>query len=523
MLIPSWINHLGGIAAVEIPRGIGGARLPSIVLPRLALPSRGSLKAAALAVGLTAFTSLLVVAGGPALRLGVAFAATVLLVTLTLIRPSLGVVATLVYLVFLATLRRVLLPVAPWMAGDPLLLVAPFIATLLIVKALVLDSRRVAPDVISKLVVVVLAITVAQVANPQGGGIAAGISGLMFMAVPLLWFFVGREFIRSTDIDRLLAVVVALGTVVACYGLGQNLLGHPSWDVEWLHLPGVVNYSSLAVEDETRAFATFASFGEYGLFLGSALVAAVALCMKGRLVAALPIPLLAVALFLSSGRQPLILASLAIVVMIGMRTGRPRTALLVTVVAGTITFAAVYLGSSFLSSAGSSSSSALVSHQLGGIANPLDPESSTLLIHLELAIAGVKAGVTHPLGQGTAVTNGAAGLVEDALTRDVGLDAENTLGEGSSGTDVDISNAFVAFGVVGGAIYALLILVVGVRAVGGFFGGRPELLPIVGILVVNLGQWANGGNYALASLIWLLIGVVAATRPSGDVTPLAVR
>jgi hypothetical protein len=36
------------------------------------------------------------------------------------------------------------------------------------------------------------------------------------------------------------------------------------------------------------------------------------------------------------------------------------------------------------------------------------------------------------------------------------------------------------------------------------------MLPIIGVLVVGLGQWLIGGHYALAPVTWLLIGAVAA-------------
>lgn len=490
------------------------------VLPGLWRPDRTSVTAATLAVALTAFSSLLVVAGGAWIRLTLALAVAALLVTLALTRPALGVIATFVYLVFMAMLRRMLLPEAPWISADPMLLVAPIVAVVLMLKAFVLDGHRWAPGAISKFVVLLLAVTFVEVFNPQGGGISAGISGLMFMAVPLFWFFVGREYLRPADVERLMIAVVVLGTIVACYGLWQILVGDPPWDVNWLHTPGASSYSSLNVGGSIRAFGTFSSFGEYALFLGAALVVAVSLCMRGRFVAGLPIPLLAVALFLSSGRAPLITAVFAIVVMAGLRTGRPATALVVCVLAVGSAFAALHFGGSSLSGAGAGSSSALVSHQLGGIANPLDPSSSTLLTHLQLVVAGVKTGLSHPFGQGTAVTNGAAGVIQGGATRDTGLGSQ-ALGAGSGATDLDLSNAFVAFGIGGGVLYLFVVVLVLGVAIRTYFRGRAELLPIIGILVVGVGQWTNGGDYALASLIWMLVGVVAARARRLGPTPAA--
>jgi hypothetical protein len=493
---------------VPFPRGVS-APASGVSLARLPRPTGADVRAAASAVALTACSSLFVVAGGAWIRVVGAMAVAGLLIAIARSRPGLAIVATLVYLVFLAMLRRLLLPAAPWVSADPMLLVAPLVASTLIVRAFISGQRRWAPDAISKGVLVLLAITLAEVFNPQGGGISAGISGLMFMAVPLLWFFVGREYLDDRAVERIMVVIVALGSVVACYGLWQILVGNPPWDANWLRTPGASQFSSLNVGGKLRAFGTFSGFLEYALFLGVALAVAVTLFLQGKRAAAIPIPLLAVALFLASGRAPLITAVFAIVVVVGLRTGRPVRALVITVVAIGVTIAALHFGGSSLSGA-SPGSGALVSHQLSGFANPLDPSSSTLLVHLQLVVEGVKSSLSHPYGQGTAVTNGAAGVIRGGATRDNGLGNAPAVGAGSSATDMDISNAFVAFGIVGGAIYLLLVLFIIVQGVRAYFAGNPEVLAVVAILVVGVGQWTNGGNYALASLIWMLAGVVAA-------------
>ena len=124
-----------------------------------------------------------------------------------------------------------------------------------------------------------------------------------------------------------------------------------------------------------------------------------------------------------------------------------------------------------------------------------------MLTHVNLVIAGVKSSLTHPLGQGTAVTNGAAGV------------NPNSANTAIQATEVDISNAFVAFGIPGGVLYVVLVLMILFTAIQGFFRGRSWLLPIIALLITGLGQWLIGGDYALSSLSWLLIGAVAATHP----------
>src|SRR5207302_10102625 len=120
---------------------------------------------------------------------------------------------------------------------------------------------------------------------------------------------------------------------------------------------------------------------------------------------------------------------------------------------------------------------------------------------------GVKASLSNPLGQGTAATNQAAGVSQASVTNNTRL---GVLGAGSSATDFDISNSFVSLGFAGGLLYVFSMLVVLVTAVRSYFLGRVALLAIIGILIVDIGQWTSGGAYALSSLIWMLIGVVAA-------------
>jgi hypothetical protein len=454
-----------------------------------------SWRLAAVTIAVVTFASLLVVAGTPLVRLPLALAIGFALAMLTLARPTAGVLTTMAYLVLLALLRRLLISTTGWWQADPLLLVGPFIAVLLVVKLFVLQRRSLTPDLLSKLVALLLAVAIVETVNPAGGGPGVGIVGLLYVGVPLLWFFIGRELLDEVTVVRLLQLVVVLGVVVAVYGLVQAEFGHPSWDQEWIDTAG---YNSLRVGDVLRPFGTFSSSAEYTLFLGSAFVVAVALAFRGQAVFLLVLPLLGAALFLASSRGALIMTVFATIALVGVRTLRPMRALAVVLVAAGLAFGAFTVFGSSLTSPANQSGNALVSHQLGGIGNPLDPKSSTLLLHLAIVIDGVRWSFSHPLGQGTASTN-------------VGGVSRGSGEHDSGSTETDVTNAFVAFGPAGGVLYAVIVLLVLVQAVRCIFAGRKELLPIIGLLIVGFGQWLIGGHYALSPLTWLLIGVVTAT------------
>lgn len=472
-------------------------RAGAVIRPAPSLPGFGaSARAYALTAGSSLVVAFLVVAGaGPFVRLVAALVFAVLLVSLALTRPAAAVVGTIVYLVLLAFMRRLLIPVTGgWFSADPMLLVGPLIAIVLLARLFGLERRRWAPDLLSKLVLAVLLLTIVEVANPGGNGVKAGIIGLLFMAVPLLWFFVGRELVSDSLSDRLLSLIVVLGTAIGIYGVLQTQLGFPSWDSQWITLGG---FSSLNVGGVTRAFGTFSSFVEYGLFTGSALAVAYAMILRGRAAAIFAVPPLAVALFLSSYRASLITTAVAVVVLTGLRTRHARTAALITVLALGGGFAGLKFFGGTLSGAGSGSSNALVAHQLGGITDPLNSQSSTFLVHWQLMKDGFKSGVTHPLGRGPAVTNNAAGVNGSAFDQ-------------TQPTEIDFSNAFVALGLPGGVLYLATIFGTLFLAVRSYFAGREAMLPVIGLLIVGLSQWLTGGHYALSPLTWLLIGCVAA-------------
>jgi hypothetical protein len=409
--------------------------------------------------------------------------------------PRAAAVLTLLFLPLLALVRRLLIHDAGWTQYDPLLLVAPVVAAFLVVKLFVLERREFAADGISKLVAALLALTALQSFNPLLGSLSAGAGGFMFLGVPLLWFFIGREVADRQVVERMLYCVVGLAVVIGAYGLWQTDVGMPSWDRAWVDLNG---YEALNLYGVTRAFGTFSSSAEYAIFLGVAIAISVAMLVHRRVVLMLAVPLLAVPLFLAGGRGVLVLTVLAALFAAGLRTRSTRLAIVI-VIGGLVTAAAIL--STYAPPAGGPSASAnpFVTRQVSGLTNPLDPEHSTLLTHLDLVSGGIEEGITHPFGQGTAVTNIAADRFG--------------IGTSAKGTEVDVSNAFVSLGLLGGLLFVAIIVVTFRRIVISYLR-RPDpvMLAVLALLIVPAGQWLNGGHYALAPLTWFLIGWATAGR-----------
>jgi hypothetical protein len=412
--------------------------------------------------------------------------------------PDRAAVAMLLLLPFLALSRRLLLDFTGWDSTDPLLLVAPAVLAMILLRLFVLEQRELARDGASKLVLVVIALTLLQVANPRGGGLVAGVGALLFTAVPLSWYFVGRELARPRLLRTLFSGLVVIACLVAVYGLNQTWRGLPTWDQEWVRQTG---YAALHIGDVIRPFGTLSSAAEYAHLLGIGTVVSIAFAVRGHFHLVPALPLLAVALFYASARAVVATTLFAVIVVLAARTGNMRRALLGVVACSAGLALAFTFARDILQEEAASSSNPLVSHQLGGLADPFNEDTSTLSMHLTMFREGLRSGLLDPFGHGITSTTlaGAEFGSEEAVS-----------------TEVDVSNAFVGLGTVGGLAYLALVIVV-LRAALILAVQRSDAvsLAVLGTLVVALGQWLNGGFYAVSPLIWFTAGFVIASRQSG--------
>ncbi len=410
--------------------------------------------------------------------------------------PRAALVTTLALLPYLAVSRRLLLEFTPWKSTDPMLLLAPTVLALVLIRLFAIERRPLGDDRVSKLMVVLLALTFLEVFNPRGGGLTAGVGALLFTAVPLLWFYAGEFFATRRAMRGLFGALVVSASLIGVYGLSQTWDGLPSWDQMWVNQSG---YAALNVGTVTRAFGTFSSSAEYGSFLGIALVVSIAFALDRRPFFLPAVPLLAVALFYESGRAIVVTTVVAVLVVLAARTGSLRRATVTMTILLLGVVLALVLGRGALQNA-SSSSNSLVSHQAGGLAHPFNQKQSTLPVHLALLENGFKRGVLDPIGYGIASTTLAG----------------SRLGSGpeAASTEVDLSNEFVALGTFGGLAYLALVALVLTQALRHAVARRDAVsLSILGMLVAVFGQWLNGGYYAVAALIWFSIGfLIAAER-----------
>jgi len=424
------------------------------------------------------------------IRLAVAAAALVALTGIATYSPSASLLALVIWLVALAMSRRLVSELAPITRTDPLLLVSPVVLGLLAAAA----ARRGAlrnRTVLTNAVLVLSLLTLLGAMNPLQGSLVGGIGGLLFVFVPILAFWIGRAYCDDRMLRQLLMLIAGLGIGAAAYGLVQVSSGFPAWDRHWIDEVSS-SYVALNVNGVIRPFASFSSSAEYGMFLGLAIVAWLTM---GRRLFVLPLTIgafavLVPALVLESARGVVIALVATIGLLVGAHRGLP---IAVSVGVGVLLLVALVFGLRNYgpTTYGTGTGAALLSHQVQGLADPLNPQSSTAGIHLAMIEHGVKQAFSQPVGQGI-------GVVTIAGAKFGGL---------ANATEADPSNVAVALGLPGLLAY-LVILGVGMTRVYAIASRRRDgvALAALGVVTLTLLQWLNGGEYAVVILPWLVLG-----------------
>lgn len=444
--------------------------------------------AAVIAVGLASASPGLVQAA-------VAIPAAALLVAICLRSYRRALIVLLIWLATFGTIRRLLLPSDGSSGSDPLLLVAPVVVGLFVAVAArngaFRDQTR-----LTKYVLILSGLIGFAALNPLQGGLAVGAGGLLFVMVPLLWFWVGRALVDDALLTRILRVISFLALGAALYGLFQVYRGFPRWDQRWIESKG---YAALYVGKSVRPFASFSSSSEYvGLLAIGTVIWALQLRRAARTLPALAaLTVLVCALTVASVRGALVVVPIALGMTFaasrGFGMGR-------TVLAGIGALFVLGLVVSQVDASGVSSP--LVSRQISGLADPFDPDRSTLPLHVKSLVDGLGEALKNPVGDGLGVITIAG----------------EKFGSTSMSTDIDPSNVAIAMGIPGLLGYGAVVFIA-IRLAFRQARRRRDLLTlaVLGVALVTLFQWLSGGNYAVAPLPWLLLGWL--DRPPQVVPP----
>jgi hypothetical protein len=442
----------------------------------------------------------------------------------TLVRPALGLMLLSATTPFLGVLRRVLYQQSPT-GFDPLLLVIPIYSAFMLLAITVTHREKfhalLHASMTARLLLALMGILALQIVNPLQGGLTVGLAGALFYLVPLVWFFIGRVFLTEQTTRRLLTIFVVASIAAAAYGLMQTFVVYPSFDIYWI-TQNSKSYQALSVNGFIRALGPTTSAAEYAGFLSSGLACLFALVVfKRRLVAVVPAILLGTALVLESSRG----AVLSLVVIAGALLAlRQKSKPVALIVIGLLCLGAalIYwrLGQAVYTAAPSSSAQlgGFLSHQINGLAHPLDQKYSTGQLHFQEILNAFATSLHNPLGFGLGATTLATAK----------------FGATALSAELDIPNVFLSGGLIAGILYAIILYRFfrdGARVV--FRDKHIIDVMAFAIVAVAFGQILNGSYYSLMPFLWMFIAwidsraapalALAPSKASYTVRPTALR
>ena len=161
-------------------------------------------------------------------------------------------------------LRRAQYLLVDYAGEDPIHLLTPLVT--LMALAMLLRSQRLnmfRATPLAGSVSVLALIFVLEIFNPLQGGLLIGLSGAMFLLVPMVWFYFGQS-VSEKFMHTALRLVVLAGIVASLYGVYQMMFGYPAFEQYWIDNTDF--YTSIAVAHVRRAVATFSSAEEWGRY-----------------------------------------------------------------------------------------------------------------------------------------------------------------------------------------------------------------------------------------------------------------
>lgn len=437
-----------------------------------------------------------VLTGGPLLRIVSALAILVAFAIPALERPQGAMFGLFIGLPFLGIIRRALVPATGYTSLDPLLVISSVVIVLVLVTLIFTKRGRFGGSPLSFMVFCLLMIGFLQVFNPAQGNLLVGFTGVMFVLVPMMCFFIGRSVADDNTIAKMQRFIIAAGVIAGAYGLYQVYVGFPGFEQAYLSRAG---FGGLYVGSAIRPMATFTNPLEYATYLNFGVMTALAYFVHKKGVSKVWL-LGAVAFMFFAGynigsRGFIFSAVIGAVVLIGTKAKNTFVAfLLVGLMFGGLAFqTATKQGGDGKIDETTSAAEQLQTRNKAALLDPLDPKKSTLRQHYNGVVEGLVFAFTQqPYGLGTGSTGRGSTKFGDGR---------------SSSTELDISDATIAFGVVGGLLYIAIIMTAGIQLfmMRKMLSG-PMWPAVMGMAIVSFGQWLNGGNYAVAPLIWFMLG-----------------
>lgn len=193
-----------------------------------------------------------------------------------------GLLGLLVFEPLRGILRRAQYLLVDYTPTDPIHLVSPVVvcvAFLLLLRRVGWSLWRATP--VAGLMTALAALCVLEIFNPLQGGLFVGLSGALFVLVPMAWFYFGQAA-HPDFIWQMARWVVVIGLLTSLYGVYQLAFGFASFEQYWMEHTEF--YESIAVYNVKRPLATFSSAEEWGRYIqfGAVLAAGLGLAAGSR-------------------------------------------------------------------------------------------------------------------------------------------------------------------------------------------------------------------------------------------------
>ena len=213
----------------------------------------------------TTLTAWAIAAGGQVLRGLMLGGVGWLLALPLLVSLEAGLFAMMLFEPFRGFLRRAQYIFMPYSQTEPIHLITPVVTLLALAMLVNRRGLRILVETPLAMSVSILGlIYILEIFNPLQGGVTVGLSGALFVLVPVAWFYFGQS-VKPKFIETVFRIMMVLGLITSLYGLYQLAFGFPAFEQYWID--NTEFYNSISVGNVERAIATYSSAEEWGRYV----------------------------------------------------------------------------------------------------------------------------------------------------------------------------------------------------------------------------------------------------------------
>jgi|GEM_PF-3206831 len=406
-----------------------------------------------------------------------------------------GITALIIYLPFMAFIRRYIYVYGRYVAMDPILIISDIITIWMFGYLILFKGKEIyklfRENKLVKIATILLFIFILQMFNPKQGSILVGIGGAKFYIVPFMWFYFGL-FLDRKFMKQIFVLIVFIGFITALYGLKQTFFGFTPFEEYWVHWGG---YSALHLLRIIRSFSTFASAGEYAHYLTISGIICFAFFLKSRqkITFLVALTIILTALFIAAVRSAIFTFVFSSIILVGFLVKDKKKGVLVSI-------ALLLLIILFISKAGFTpkvnqynSLSVTSYHALKGVVNPMEESSLQSRLHGWFFVFP-RLMIKNPFGYGLGTSTLAAWKFGSNL-----MATENLF------LDIILST-----GIVGAVLFVIVLINVFSYSITLIKENTKKMLGILGITVpLSFLLIGSSSEYTIFPIIWLLWGIIA--------------